>query len=101
MFLSYRAEAASQVIRPLSRAIGLDGDELMRDRVGRQNAALDAGHHDILTTGGYYGPMTERVPKRLVRKIAEYGRGLVDASLIDRRSDGRFVGGKGRRVTIF
>ena len=100
MFLSYQAETASQVIQPLSRAIGLDGDELMRDRVGRQNAALDAGHHDILTTGAYYGPMTERAPKGLVRRIAECARGLVDASLIDRLPDGRFVGGRGRRVKV-
>ena len=100
MFLSYRVETASQVIRPLSRAIGLDGDELMRDRVGRQIAALDAGHHDIFTTGAYYGPMTERAPKGLVAKIAECARGPVDAPLIDRLPDGRIVGGKGRRVRI-
>ena len=100
MFLSYRAETASQVIRPLSRVIGLDGDELMRDRVGRQIAALDAGHHDIQTTGAYYGPMTERAPRGLVRKIAEYARGPVDAPLIDRLPDGRIVGGKGRRIRI-
>ena len=100
MFLSYRAETASQVIRPLSRAIGLDGDELMRDRVGRQIAALDAGHHDIFTTGAYYGPMTEKAPKGLVAKIAACARGPVDAPLIDRLPDGRFVGGKGRRVRV-
>lgn len=100
MFLSSRAETASQVIRPLSRVIGLDGDELMRDRVGRQVAALDAGHHNLYTTGAYCGPMTERAPKGLVRQIAEYARGPVDAPLIDRLPDGRFVGGKGRRIRI-
>ncbi len=100
MFLSYRAETASQVIHPLSREIGLDGDELMRDRVGRQIAALDAGHHDIFTTGAYYGPMTEKAPNGLVRKIAEYAGGPVDAPLIDRLPDGRFVGGKGRRIRV-
>ncbi len=50
-FLSCRVETVSHVIRPLRRQLELNADEVVRDRVGRQIAALDAGDHDLYTAG--------------------------------------------------
>ena len=99
-FLCLRAETISGLIRPLRRAIRLDAEEAERDRVARQIAAIDAGHHDTYTTETYYGPRTERAPAGLVRTIAECLTGPADEPLIERAADGRLVAGKSRRIVL-
>ena len=97
--LSVRAEGVSNLSRPLRRVIGLDR-EAVRDRVGRQVAAIDAGHHDTYTTEIYYGSRTEKAPQGVVRELAESTKGPVDQPLVCRDVDGNLVGGKGRRIRV-
>ena len=99
-FLSVRAEGVSGLIRPLRRAIGLDREEAVRDRVGRQVAAIDAGHHDTYTTETYYGPRTEKAPQGVVRGLAKCMKGPIDQPLVCRDVDGNLVGGEGRRIRV-
>ena len=99
-FLCLRAEAISGLIRPLRRAIKLSGEDIARDRVGRQIAAIDAGHHDAYTTEAYYGPRAERSPQGLVKTIAECLTGPAGEPLIRRAPDGQLIPGEGRRVVL-
>ena len=99
-YLCRRAEAISGLPRALRRTEALVGRELIRDRVARQIVAIDAGHHDTYTTEVYYGPRTEKAPQGLIGRIARCLKGPVREPLIQRSGDGRFVGGKGRRIRI-
>ena len=99
-FLCLRAEAISGLIRPLRRAIKLDAEDAVRDRVARQVAAIDAGHHDTYTTETYYGPRTERAPPGAVKTVAECLIGPTDEPLIKRARDGSLIPGEGRRIVL-
>ncbi len=99
-YLLLRAATASQAISPLRRAGELAREDVIRERVGRQVAALDAGHHDLRTTAAYYGPTTERAPRGAVREIARSMKGAVATPIIQRDHDGRFVGGEGRKIVV-
>ena len=99
-YLCRRAEQISGLPRALRREDPLTRREIIRDRVARQIVAIDAGHHDTYTTETYYGPRTEGAPKGVVSRIARCLKGPVREPLIRRMPDGRFVGGKGRRVRV-
>ena len=99
-FLCLRAEAISGLIRPLRRAVALNAEDAVRDRVARQIAAIDAGHHDTYTTETYYGPRTELAPRGTVKTIAESLTGPADEPLIKRARDGRLIPGEGRRIVL-
>ena len=99
-FLSARAAGVSELLHPLRRTFELTREQVVRDRIGRQVAAIDAGHHDPRTTATYYGAHTERSPRGLVREVAACMKGPVDEPLIRRGVDGRLVGGRGRRIRV-
>ena len=62
-YLCRRAEMISGLPRALRRTAPLTRPEVIRDRVARQIAAIDAGHHDTYTTETYYGPRAETAPR--------------------------------------
>ena len=99
-YLCARAELLSGLPRALRRTAPLTRREIIRDRVARQIVAIDAGHHDTYTTETYYGPRTEKAPQGLISRIARCLTGPVREPLIRRLPDGRFIGGKGRRIRV-
>ena len=99
-YLCRRAEAISGVVRALRRTEPLAGRVLIRERVARQIVAIDAGHHDTFTADVYYGPRNEKAPQALIGRIARCLKGPVREPLIRRAADGRFVGGRGRRIRV-
>ena len=99
-YLCRRAETISGLPRALRRTAALTRREVIRDRVARQIAAIDAGHHDTYTTETYYGARTEKAPQGIVRRIARCLRGSVREPLLRCDASGRIVPGKGRRIRV-
>ena len=95
-----RTEGVSDLIRRLRRVIEFDREGAVRDRVGRQVAAIDAEHYDTYSTETYYGPRREKAPPGVVKGVGRVHKGLIDQPLICRDVDGNLVGGKGWRIRV-
>ena len=99
-YLSRRIEAVSGVPRPLNRTAPLTLDQCLRDRVGRQIAAIEGGYTKAAKLDMFFGLRGESAPNGVCERIREYLIGPAREPLLKPCITGRVIGGGGRCIVV-